>query len=157
MSVPYENATSGDRARGEIIKLLQRFGCESVGFMDEFADATLLLAFRWRGHQVHLRASARGWAELFLRENPWNNRRRCSEQEWERRALDQGMIAVNSILRDWVRGQITAVETGITEFRHVFLPYLVTASGETVAELIDSRGNEILELPGVSGQESGVP
>jgi hypothetical protein len=28
-------------------------------------------------------------------------------------ALDQGLIAVNSILRDWVKGQITAIETGI--------------------------------------------
>lgn len=96
---------------------------------------------------MQLRASARGWADLFLRENPWHTRRRCSEAEWEQRALAQGMIAVNSILRDWVRGQITAIETGITEFRHVFLPYLVTASGETVAELVDRRGGEVLELP----------
>ena len=147
MSVPYENATSGERARSEIRKLLQRFGCESVGFMDEFAEQRLLLAFRYRGHQVQLRASARGWAEMYLRENPWNTRRRCNEAEWECKALAQGMIAVNSILRDWVRGQITAVETGITEFRHVFLPYLVTASGETVAELVDRRGGQILELP----------
>ena len=147
MSVPYAAATSGERARGEISKLLQRFGCESVGFMDEFAEQRLLLAFRYRGHLVQLRASARGWADLYLRENPWNNRKRCSQAEWEARALAQGMIAVNSILRDWVRGQITAVETGITEFRHVFLPYMVTASGETVAELVDRRGNQILELP----------
>ncbi len=45
-----------------------------------------------------------------------------------------------------MRGQVTAIETGITEFRHVFLPYLVTASGETVAELVDRRGGEVLEL-----------
>ena len=147
MSVPYENATTGERARGEIRKLLQRFGCDSVGFMDEFAAGTLLVAFRYRGHQVQLRASARGWADLFLRENPWHTRRRCSEAEWQQRALDQGMIAVNFILRDWVHGQVTAIETGITEFRHVFLPYLVTASGETVAELVDRRGGEVLELP----------
>ena len=147
MSVPYASATSGERARGEIRKLLQRFGCESVGFMDEFTEGTLLLAFKWRGNQVQFRASARGWADLFLKEYPWHNRRRCSEAEWECKARAQGMIAVNSILRDWVRGQITAIETGITEFRHVFLPYLVTASGETVAELVDRRGNQILELP----------
>ena len=147
MSVPYENATTGERARGEVRKLLQRVGCESVGFMDEFAEGTLLLAFRYRGHQVQLRASARGWADLYLRENPWHNRRRCSEAEWERKALDQGMIAVNSILRDWVRGQVTAVETGIVPFHHVFLPYMVTTNGETVAELVDRRGAEVLELP----------
>ena len=131
MSVPYENATTGERARVEIRKLLQRFGCQSVAFMDEFAEGTLLVAFRYRGYQVQLRASARGWTEMFLRENPWHTRRRST-----------------SILRDWVRGQVTAIETGITEFRHVFLPYLVTASGDTVAELVDRRGGaKVLELP----------
>ena len=30
MNVPYETATSGERERGEIRKLLQRFGCETV-------------------------------------------------------------------------------------------------------------------------------
>ena len=44
-----------------------------------------------------------------------------------------------------------AVETGLTEFRHVFLSYMVTASGETVAELVDRRGGELLELPGMKG------
>jgi len=62
------------------------------------------------------------WADLYLRENPWHNRRRCSEDEWRDKALQQGMVAVNSILRDWVKGQIMVVETGLTEFRHVFLP-----------------------------------
>jgi hypothetical protein len=46
-------------------------------------------------------------------ENPWSSQRRVSRPQWERAALDQGLIAVNSILRDWVKGQITAVETGI--------------------------------------------
>lgn len=35
MSIPYAGATSGVKARDEITKMLQRFGCESVGFMDE--------------------------------------------------------------------------------------------------------------------------
>lgn len=147
MTVPYATATSGERAREEIRKLLQRFGCESVGFMDEFTQERLLLVFQWRGQRVHLQASARGWAALYLRENPWHNRRRCSKDEWCDKALQQGMVAVNSILRDWVKGQIMAIETGLTEFRHVFLPYMLTASGETVADLVDRRGSELLELP----------
>ena len=112
--------------------------------MDEFAEGRLLLAFEWRGHRVQLRASAQGWADLYLQENPWNSHRRCSAQEWERRALEQGMVAVNSILRDWMKGQVMAIKTGLTEFRHVFLPYMVTASGETV---VDRRGGGLLELP----------
>ena len=60
-SVPYAQATSGERARAEVAALLRRFGCESVGFMDDFADQSLMLAFQWHGRRVQLRASARGW------------------------------------------------------------------------------------------------
>lgn len=36
--------------------------------------------------------------------------------------MTQGLSAVNSILRDWVKGQTTAVECGIPSFEAVFLP-----------------------------------
>ena len=91
------------------------------GFMDDFADQSLMLAFQWRGRRVQLRASAKGWAAMYLRKNPWHNRRRTGKQEWERRAVEQGMVAVNSVLRDWIKGQITAVESGLLAFDHVFL------------------------------------
>ena len=45
-AVPYENATSGAKARDEITSLLRRMGCEEVGFMDDFAKHEVLLAFR---------------------------------------------------------------------------------------------------------------
>ena len=146
MTVPYENAVAGDRARGEITRLLSGFGCSSVGFMDDFADHSVLLAFVYRERRVQLRASAKGWAALYLRENPWHNRRRCSAADWESKAVLQGMIAVSSALRDWVKGQVTAIETGIVPFDHVFLPYMVTGTGETVAERFDS-GGWLLEAP----------
>ena len=132
--VPYMSATSGEAARGQIVKLLQRFGCSSVGFMDDFVAKTLVLVFDWRGRRVQLKASATGWAGLYLREHPWNTRRRCDEQAWKDRALKQGMIAINSVLRDWAKAQVTAVETGLLQFDHVFFPYLITESGATVAE-----------------------
>lgn len=132
--VPYEKATSGANARDEIRKLLMRFGCTSVGFMDNFDRHELLLAFEWRGRKVQITASAAGWAALFLAANPWNTRRRATEAEWKQRALDQGLVAVNSVLRDLVKGQITAVECGMLTFEHVFLPHMLTSSGQTVAD-----------------------
>jgi hypothetical protein len=36
VSVPYAAATTGKAAREEISKVLRRFGCESIGFMDDF-------------------------------------------------------------------------------------------------------------------------
>jgi hypothetical protein len=155
MSTPYASATSGASARDEITKVLRRFGCESVGFMDDFDKHEILLAFTHRGRPVQLRASAKGWAQLFLKENPWTSRRRGSRQEWEQAALRQGHTAVNSILRDWIKGQVTAVECGILSFEAVFMPYMLTADGRPLIERLKEADmlpapteTKVVSLPG---------
>lgn len=137
-STPYASATSGAAARDEITKLLRRFGCESVGFMDDFENYEVLLAFKHRGRSMQLRASANGWAAMYLKENPWSYRRRDKKADYEQAALKQGLIAVNSILRDWVKGQIMAVECGILSFEAVFMPYMLTDNGQTLIERIST-------------------
>ena len=134
--VPYENASSGKRARDEITALLRKFGCESVGFMDDFSDQSVLLAFTHRGRQVQLRASAKGWAQMYLTARPHNDRMRVDRHQYEQRAIRQGLIAVNSILRDWVKGQLTAVECGIISFEAVFMPYILTSDGRPLIERV---------------------
>ena len=147
MSVPYASASSGQKARQEITKILQHFGCEKVGFMDEFAEHAVILAFVHRGRNVQLRASAEGWANAWLRENPWRSSRHYRREEWNRRALNQGMIAVNSILRDWVKGQITAIETGILTFDHVFMPHMLTSDGRPALEAMRDKMPQIEVQP----------
>ena len=44
ISLSYQSATSGTRAREEVTKFLRRFGCESIGFMDQFDTDSVLLA-----------------------------------------------------------------------------------------------------------------
>lgn len=134
MGTPYATASTGASARDEITKILRRFGCESVGFMDDFDKHEVLLAFTHRGRQIQLRASAKGWAQVYLKDNPWTYRKRGSEQEYKLGALRQGHIAVNSILRDWVKGQMTAVECGILSFEAVFMPHMLTADGRPLIE-----------------------
>jgi hypothetical protein len=134
MGTPYASATTGASARDEITKILRRFGCESVGFMDDFDKHEVLLAFTHRGRQIQLRASAKGWAQMFIKENPWTSRRRDSKQQWEQAALRQGHTAVNSILRDWIKGQVTAVECGILSFEAVFMPHMLTSDGRPLVE-----------------------
>ena len=41
--------------------------------MDDNVKHEVLLAFTHRGRQVQLRASAKGWAQLWLKENPWRD------------------------------------------------------------------------------------
>lgn len=136
MGVPYATASTGASARDEITKVLRRFGCESVGFMDDFDKHEVLLAFTHRGRQVQLRASAKGWAQMFLKAEPWTHRRRGQRHEYEQGALRQGHVAVNSILRDWIKGQMTAVECGILSFEAVFMPYMLTSDGRPLIERI---------------------
>jgi hypothetical protein len=99
--------------------------------------------FKHRGRQVQLRASAKGWAQLFLKDQPWGYRHRSSRQEYEQAALRQGHIAVNSILRDWIKGQVTAVECGMLSFEAVFMPFMLTHDGRPLIE----RVNELLPKP----------
>lgn len=134
MSTPYESATSGARAREEITKILRRFGCQSVGFMDDFEKHEVLLAFTHRGRPIQLRASAKGWAAMYLRENPWSRRRGLNRAEYEHTVVRRGLVAVNSILRDWVKGQVTAVECGILSFDAVFMPFMLLRDGRTLME-----------------------
>lgn len=135
--VPYASATSGAAARDEITKLLRRMGCESVGFMDNFEKKTVLLAFKHRGRAIQFEASAKGWAAWFLKETPWTTRMRKTKLQHETAALEQGLIAVNSILRDWVKGQVTAVECGLMPVEAVFLAHMVTNDGRTVIQRLD--------------------
>jgi hypothetical protein len=135
MTVPYESATSGAAAREEITKLLRRLGCERVGFMDDFGESSVLLAFVHRGRPIELRASAKGWAAMYLKEHPHTYRSRKTRQEYEAAALKQGLIAVNSVLRDWTKGQVVAVECGILSFEEVFLGQMLLSDG---SRLIDS-------------------
>lgn len=140
MTVPYATASTGASARDEITKVLRRFGCESVGFMDDFDKHEVLLAFTHRGRSIQLRASAKGWAQMFLKQEPWTHRRRGVRIEYEQAALRQGHIAVNSILRDWIKGQMTAVECGILSFEAVFMPYMLTADGRQLIERLKDDG-----------------
>ena len=137
MNIPYASATSGSKARDEVTKILRRFGCKSIGFMDDFEKHEVLLAFTHRGRPVQLRASAKGWAQMYLKEHPWSYGRRSQRTEYEQMALQQGHVAVNSVLRDWIKGQVTAIETGILSFEAVFMPYMLTNDGRPLIERVD--------------------
>ena len=133
-TVPYASATTGKKAREQITKILKGFGCENVGIMDDFADHSVLVVFSHRGKRVQLRASARGWAAMYLKANPWTSSRRAAQPEWEAKALEQGLIAINSIMRDWVKGQITAIETGMLSFEAVFAMHILLPDGQTLLD-----------------------
>jgi hypothetical protein len=133
-SFPYASATAGARARDEVIKILRRLGCEQIGFMDDFAKAEVTLAFVHRDRHFQMRFPGQGWARKFLAENPWGYSHTTPRQEYEAQALCQGAVAANSALRDWAKSQVTMIECGLVSFDAVFVPYMLTNDGRTLAE-----------------------
>lgn len=140
MSMPYANSTSGRSAMDDIRKTIQAFGCSKFAPMEDFAEGKVIIQFEYRGRMVQVEASAKGYAAAWLRANPYTNRMRKMKIEYERSALEKGQIAVWSILRDWIKGQLTAIETGILSFEAAFLGQILLPTGETVIERVTSQG-----------------
>lgn len=145
MALPYEKATSGEKALGEIQKLLRGFGCNKFGSMIDNDKGELLIQFEYRQRPVSVKASFSGYAQAYLKEHPYTSRMQKTRVEHERRALDIASIAVYSILRDWIKGQITAIETGILSFEGAFLGQILLPNGKTVMEHTQAAG--LLEGP----------
>ena len=138
MSLPYERSTTGERALGDIQKLLRGFGCSKFGSMVDDGAQEIMVQFEYRGRPVSVRASIRGYAAAWLKAHPYTYRMKGSEKDHERKALQVARIAVYSILRDWIKGQITAIETGILTFEGAFLGQILLPSGQTVLERIST-------------------
>jgi hypothetical protein len=94
VSLPYENATSGNNAVQEIQKILRGFGCGKFGTGEDFDTGELFIQFEHQGRMVHLKASARGYAAAWLKEHPHGPRIRATRAENEAKALHIGGIAV---------------------------------------------------------------
>lgn len=152
MSLPYESATSGERALGEIQKILRGFGCNKFGSMIDDEAQEILVQFEYRGRQCNVKASIRGYAKAWLKEHPWSkSRSRLDSTQYERKAMDIASIAVYSILRDWIKGQVTAIETGILTFEGAFLgQILLPQTGTTVLEHMQAANM----LPALEGPKA---
>lgn len=147
MTLPYENATSGQRAIADMQKILRGFGASSFGVMEDFDRGEVIVQFLWRGRQVSIKASWKGYAAAFLRRHPQGPRAKLTKAEYDRRAMRQAGISVYSILRDWIKGQVTAVEVGMLSFEGAFLGQILLPSGETVLERIERTDTIALPKP----------
>lgn len=146
MSLPYENSTTGERALSDIQKLLRGFGCSKFGSMVDDEAKEIMVQFEYRGRPVSVRASIRGYAAAWLKEHPYTYRTKGSKTDHERKALQIASIAVYSILRDWIKGQITAIETGILTFEGAFLGSILLSNGNTVLEEVEKQ--HLLQIGG---------
>lgn len=143
MSLPYENTSAGSKALAELQTILRRFGCNKFGSMQDNSEGVLMVQFEYRNKMVSVKASINGYAQAWLREHPFTSRMRSSKVEHERKAKEIASIAVYSVIRDWIKGQIMAIETGVLSFEGAFLGQILLPSGKTVLE--HAQAQKLLE------------
>lgn len=138
-ALPYENASSGERALEDLRKILTAFGCGAFGHMIDLEKGEVLVQFKHRERQVSVKASIGGYAAAWLKRHPYNSNYRYTRLEHERKAKAIASVAVYSILRDWIKGQVTAIETGILTFEGAFLGQILLPNGRTIFETVSEQ------------------
>lgn len=127
--LPYDKATSGQAAYAEIEKILRAFGCSQFGVMNDWQNGAVIIQFEYRGRRISLSASWQGYASLWIKNNPYTSRTRGTREQHNEKARKRGEMAVPSILRDWIKGQCTAVECGLMPFEHAFMANMLLNDG----------------------------
>lgn len=150
MSLPYHRATAGPNALNEMQKILGAFGCQSFGTMTDAERGCMIVAFKWRDRQVQLEASWKGYAVAWQKENPYHGNM-GSRQEYDSKAIEKAKTAVCSILRDWVKGQTTAIECGVLSFEAAFMPHMLLKDGRRVIDAAQAAG--VLPAPDKNTQK----
>lgn len=145
MTLPYQKVTTtADKALGEIRNILNGFGCDKICFGEDRTQGIVFVQFEHKGRMVNLPASMKGYAAAWLQENPYTNHKRCTRQAYDQKALSIASVAVYSMLRDWVKAQVTIVESGLMSFEGAFLGQLMLPSGKTVLDEV--KGQQLLRL-----------
>jgi len=144
MRLPYENASSGQRAIAEIEKLLRQFGCSRFGVMTDYSTGSVVCQFEYRGRAVSINASYQGYAALWLKNNPTSRRSRTTTAQRHEIAKRKGEMAVPSILRDYIKGQIMVIEAGLVSFEGAFLAHMLLPNGQRVLD----KAQSVLQLEG---------
>lgn len=138
MSLPYESATAGDRALLELQKALAKFGCQSFGTAIDAERGVTVVSFKWRERVVQLEASWKGYAAALMRGKKVPAYDQARRAKLEQQALEQARISVCSVLRDWTKAQITAVEAGVMSFEAAFMPHMLLRDGRRVIDAAKS-------------------
>ena len=109
----------------QLQRALGKFGCQSFGSGVDAERGVTTVWFRWRDRDVRLEASWKGYAQALRRDRP-----RYGEKD----AIEQARVSVCSVLRDWTKAQITAIESGVMSFESAFMPHMLLKDGRRVVD-----------------------
>jgi len=122
------------RSETELRKLIEDFGASKYGMMENWEDGSLVVMFDYQGKAVRFELNVEKIEQVKLEAEPWNSRRRCSEEEYNLRIHDQAKKVGMRVLVHHVKAMLLAIEYGLFTPDEVLLPHYVTARGRTIAQ-----------------------
>jgi hypothetical protein len=121
-------------SEAELRGLIERFGANKYGMLENWEEGTLTIMFQYKEYPIRLDLDIEKIVKVRLEEEPYNNYRRCTEDEYESKIRDQAKMVGMRVLVHKVKSDLLAIEYGIMKPEEVFLSHFVTKSGRTVGE-----------------------
>jgi hypothetical protein len=131
----YTTSIQVQRTVGEMVGILTAYGARAI--LQEYDDTGAIAGLSFNIHvgeqELAFRLPADWPAVLRVMDRDHRVPRRFKRPEQARRVAWR-------ILKDWVEAQMALIEVKLATMEQVFLPYVITATGQTVYErLRDQR------------------
>lgn len=136
-------SVSEEKSRQEIERMLTRMGASKFGVLSDYNERTAEIGFVYK--TIHVRM-------LITLPDPKDDRfNKTPTGKWLRSDNAKEEMYRAEVRRKWrslslaLKAKLVSVEEGITTFEREFLPYMVTSSGQTVAEKMEPLIREAME------------
>jgi len=140
MKYAAQTSVSVEKSRGEIERILTRYGATKFAFFNEECQACI--AFEIKGKRIRFILPLDSPRAPDFRLGRYGKTRPDAQRLklWEQACRQRWRALALAI-----KAKLEWVETGIVTVEEEFLPYIVTANGKTVAEMIMPQLNQLYE------------
>jgi hypothetical protein len=145
----YTTEVDADKTAGQIAEMLRKAGARAVlTEYDETGEYVNSLSFKMRiGDQDMAFKLPCDWKPVYeimykgkKAFSSYDRRYNAQQSEWKAQAVRTAW----RIVKDWAEAQLAIIETKMVTTEQVFLPYVLTASGQTLYERVQSNPSFLL-------------
>src|SRR3972149_447719 len=138
--LPYANSKANPiQAQARIRQMRLKCGVDLLRFSEDMQKHEIKVEFVYKGYPVSLPINIDRLAARYLKDDPWDYRKRSNRQEWEANKRYVASSAAFSLLEDFLKGLIMVVELGIFSFEEIFVAYFMDNKGRRLGEIFTKR------------------
>lgn len=145
MKKPYSNSKADPaRSQKRIREMLIKFGVDRVGFDEDLLGCVLIVRFVYKNYPVSLPMDYGKLAEMYIKEDPWTERKFKNEDEWNAGKREVAYRASFSLIEDFLKSLITIVEMGMFTFEEIFISYFTNSMGERLGPALVKKLDKLV-------------